>query len=165
MEHNRNKVELAGGKFKRMTRMGLRPGIAAIAFAFTFLSGQLSAQPTPLPEHVDTFLVTYCLDCHDKQSEKGGINLDFLEIDWADPHAPALWGKAWNMIESGDMPPEDKKQPSDDEVLAVIDWLGEALLEHDKPGGTILRRLSKDEYERSVSALLKLPFSVPITVL
>ncbi len=121
-----------------------------------------SAQVSELPEHVDTFLVNYCLDCHDEQSEKGGINLDFLEIDWTDPHAPALWGKAWNMIESGDMPPEDKKQPSDDEVLAVIDWLGEALLENDKPGGTILRRLSKDEYERSVSALLKQPFSVPI---
>ena len=119
------------------------------------------AQVSELPEHVDTFLVTYCLDCHDEQSEKGGINLDFLEIDWTDPHAAILWGKAWDMIEGADMPPEDEKQPSEDEVLAVIDWLGGALLENDRPGGTLLRRLSQEEYENSVSDLLKIPFSVP----
>lgn len=119
------------------------------------------AQVSELPEHVDTFLVTYCLDCHDEQSEKGDVNLDFLEIDWSDPHAAIVWGKAWDMIEAGDMPPEDEKQPSDDEVLAVIDWLGGALLENDKPGGTLLRRLSQEEYENSVSDLLKIPFSVP----
>ncbi|MEM1442382.1 MAG: DUF1587 domain-containing protein, partial [Verrucomicrobiota bacterium] len=119
------------------------------------------AQVSELPEHFDTFLVTYCLDCHDKQSEKGDINLDFLEIDWTEPQAAVLWGKAWNMIESGDMPPENKKQPSEEEVLAVVDWLGDELLENDKPGGTVIRRLSKEEYENSVSDLLKIPFSVP----
>ena len=119
------------------------------------------AQVSELPESVDTFLVTYCLDCHDAQSEKGDINLDFLEIDWSDPHAAVTWAKAWDMIESGDMPPQDEEQPADDERLALIDWLGGELLEHDKPGGTILRRLSKEEYENSVSDLLKISFSVP----
>lgn len=119
------------------------------------------AEPVALPEHVDSFLVEYCLDCHDEQSEKGGINLDFLEIDWSDPHAAVLWGKAWDMVEGGDMPPEEKKQPSEKEALAVIDWLGEKLLENDRPGGTVLRRLSREEYENSVSDLLKVPFSVP----
>ncbi|MEM7601076.1 MAG: DUF1592 domain-containing protein, partial [Verrucomicrobiota bacterium] len=114
-----------------------------------------------MPEHVDTFLVTYCLDCHDELSEKGGINLDFLEIDWTDSHSAVLWGKAWDMIESGDMPPENKKQPTEEEVLAMVNWLGSELLENDKPGGTILRRLSKEEYENSVSDLLKISFSVP----
>ncbi|MEM7601395.1 MAG: DUF1587 domain-containing protein, partial [Verrucomicrobiota bacterium] len=119
------------------------------------------AEPTRLPEHVDSFLVEYCLDCHDEQSEKGGINLDFLEIDWSDPHAAVLWGKAWDMLEGGDMPPEEKKQPSEKESLAVIGWLGEELLENDRPGGTVLRRLSQEEYENSVSDILKVPFSVP----
>lgn len=119
------------------------------------------SQVSELPEHVDTFLVTYCLDCHDEQSEKGDINLDFLEIDWAESHAAVLWGKAWNMIDSGDMPPENKKQPTDDEILAVVEWLGGELLKNDKPGGTVIRRLSKEEYENSVSDLLKIPFSVP----
>lgn len=134
-----------------------------VPFALAFLSGGLTtfAQVSELPEHVDTFLVSYCLDCHDEQSEKGGITLDFFEIDWSDPHAAALWGKAWDMIESGDMPPENKEQPSADEALAVVDWLGDTLLKNDEAGGTILRRLSKEEYENSVSDLLKIPFSVP----
>ena len=39
------------------------------------------------------------------------------------------------MIESGEMPLEKKKQPSDKEVHVVAKWLGQMLLENDKPGG------------------------------
>ena len=65
------------------------------------------------------------------------------------------------MLESGEMPPAKKKQPTETEKLATIKWLEQTLLENDKPGGTILRRLSKEEYEKSVSSLLKIPFTVP----
>ncbi|MEM8952598.1 MAG: DUF1587 domain-containing protein [Verrucomicrobiota bacterium] len=114
-----------------------------------------------LPDHVDAFLVNYCLDCHDELSEKGGINLDFLEIDWNDPHSTVRWGKALDMIEGGDMPPEKKKQPSKKEVREMVTWLGDRLLENDRPGGTVIRRLSKEEYENAVSDLLNISFSVP----
>ena len=85
---------------------------------FLVVSG-LSAKVSKLPAQVDTFLVQYCLDCHDKQTMKGDLNLDFLEIDWADPLAIKTWSKALKMIESGEMPPEKKKQPSDKEVHEV----------------------------------------------
>ena len=127
---------------------------------FLVVSG-LSAKVSKLPSQVDTFLVQYCLDCHDKQTMKGDLNLDFLEIDWADTLAIKTWSKALKMIESGEMPPEKKKQPSDKEVHVVAKWLGQMLLENDKPGGTVLRRLNKEEYEQSVSDLLKVPFAVP----
>lgn len=121
----------------------------------------VAAETTSIAKHVDTFLVEYCLDCHDADSEKGDINLDFLEIDWNDPHAAIVWAKAWDMLEGGEMPPEDKKQPSDEERAAVVSWLEGALLENDRPGGTVLRRLSREEYENSVSDVLKVPFTVP----
>ena len=57
------------------------------------------------------------------------------------------------------MPPAKKKQPTEAVKLATIKWLEQTLLENDKPGGTILRRLSKEEYEKSVSNLLKIPFT------
>lgn len=120
-----------------------------------------SAEVSKLPGQVDAFLVKYCLDCHDEQTRKGEVNLDHGRIDWADPRAAVTWSKALEMLESGEMPPENKKQPSGDEARAITDWLGRALLENDKPGGTILRRLSKQEYENSVSGLLKIPFTVP----
>ncbi|MGY8643807.1 MAG: DUF1592 domain-containing protein [Verrucomicrobiales bacterium] len=132
------------------------------ALIFSALNGvSATAETTAVAEHVDSFLVKYCLDCHDADSEKGDINLDFLKIDWSDPHAAKVWGKAWDMLESGSMPPEDKAQPSAEERAAVVAWLGAELLKHDRPGGTVLRRLSKEEYENSVSDVLKIPFEVP----
>ena len=121
----------------------------------------VSAEGTPLAEHVDRFLVSYCLDCHDADSEKGDINLDFTEIDWNDPHAAITWAKAWDMIAEGGMPPEEKDQPTQAERDAVAAWLETQLLENDKPGGTVIRRLSREEYENSVSDALKIAFKVP----
>ena len=110
---------------------------------------------------MDNFLGTYCLDCHDAETRKGEVSLDLLEIDWTDPHSAKIWGRVFEVIKSGEMPPEKKKQPSDMEIQEVSNWLSHVLLENDKPGGTVLRRLSKDEYEKSVSSLFKIPFTVP----
>ena len=60
------------------------------------------------------------------------------------------------MIESGEMPPEKKKQPSDKGGSGSMpSGLRQMLLENDKPGGTVLRRLNKEEYEKSVSRPLQ----------
>ena len=74
----------------------------AVPTITTIVSGcsASSAKLIKLPAQVDTFLVQYCLDCHDKQTMKGDLNLDFLEIDWADPLAIKTWSKALKMIES-----------------------------------------------------------------
>ena len=57
------------------------------------------------------------------------------------------------------MPPAKKKQPT--EAVKLANWLEQTLLENDKPGGTIVSRLSKEEYEKSVSNLPKIPFTAP----
>ncbi|MEM7147513.1 MAG: DUF1592 domain-containing protein [Verrucomicrobiota bacterium] len=119
------------------------------------------ANVTSVPEQVDQFLVEYCLDCHDEASEKGNINLDFIEIDWTDPHSAVRWTKALDILSAGDMPPEEKNQPSPKDRKAVVAWLKETLREHDRPGGTLLRRLNRTEYENTVSKVLGVPFSVP----
>ena len=131
----------------------------ALPFLISFTA--LLAKHTELPLQVDNFLGTYCLDCHDSETRKGEVSLDLLEIDWTDPHSAKIWGRVFEVIESGEMPPEKKKQPSGKEVQEVSNWLSHVLLENDKPGGTVLRRLSKDEYEKSVSSLFKIPFTVP----
>jgi len=131
----------------------------ALSFLISFTA--VLAKHSELPLQVDNFLGTYCLDCHDSETRKGEVSLDLLEIDWTDPHSAKIWGRVFEVIESGEMPPEKKKQPSDMEIQEVSNWLSHVLLENDKPGGTVLRRLSKDEYEKSVSSLFKIPFTVP----
>ena len=58
------------------------------------------AKVSELPEHTDDFLVTYCLDCHDEESRKGGINLELFEIDWTDPHWSAEGGESLAQLHS-----------------------------------------------------------------
>lgn len=114
-----------------------------------------------IPEFVDTFLVDYCLNCHDEIEEKGEINLDFVEIDWNDPHASTLWAKAHDMLEAGEMPPEKETQPSAAERQSIVSWLDETLSRNDPPGGTVLRRLNRQEYENTVSDVLGIRFKAP----
>ncbi|MDB4384445.1 DUF1592 domain-containing protein [Opitutaceae bacterium] len=116
---------------------------------------------TALPDHADKFLIEYCLNCHDEVEEKGGMNLDMMEIDWRDPHAATPWVLAYEMLESGEMPPKKKQQPSLEERHAMLGWLDEILTERDPPGGTVLRRLNRAEYENSVSDILGLKYKAP----
>lgn len=115
----------------------------------------------PLPDHADAFLIEYCLNCHDEEEQKGGMNLDMMEIDWRDPHAATPWILAYEMLESGEMPPKKKEQPSHEERHSMLQWLDEMLTERDPPGGTVLRRLNRSEYENSVSDILGLKFTAP----
>lgn len=115
----------------------------------------------PIPDFADRFLVDYCLNCHDEIELKGDLNLDFVEIDWSHSHASTLWGKAYEMLEKGDMPPKKKKQPSSAERQAMLGWLDASLSKHDPPGGTVLRRLNREEYENTVQEILGIPFTAP----
>jgi hypothetical protein len=114
----------------------------------------------PIPEAVDSFLVNYCLDCHDSNTEKGEINLDYLDIDWNAPHSVKLWNKVHDVLLGKEMPPENKSQPDEGQRTEVLAWLHKSLLKHDATGGTVLRRLNKEEYENSVSIALGIPFKV-----
>lgn len=113
-----------------------------------------------LPESVDSFLVNYCLDCHDADTQKGEIDLDLLEIDWSRPESIKLWNKVHEVLEATEMPPAKKTQPKPAERKAILAWLDEKLTEHDALGGTVLRRLNKMEYQNSVSKAIGAPFSV-----
>lgn len=121
----------------------------------------VSAAPTAVPDNVGDVLAQYCLDCHDANSKKGDINLEFTEIEWNDPDSAKHWVKVYDVLRGREMPPAKKKQPLVDERAAVVAWLEEVLLENDPPGGTVLRRLNREEYENTVRDVFQIPFDVP----
>jgi len=115
----------------------------------------------PIPEKPTDFLINYCLDCHDEATSKGEMNLDFLEIDWTQEKARHHWERVIKALEAGQMPPEDKDQPTAKELKAMIAWLDKSLTENSEPGGTVARRLNRDEYQRSVNVLFGKNFQLP----
>jgi len=110
---------------------------------------------------VQPFLDTYCIDCHGPEKQKGDRRYDTLANDFQNSDSIILWQDIADLMNLGDMPPEEKKQPSVAERQQVIDWItgrleiayAEAKSTNRK---TVLRRLNRDEYNRTVRDLLKL---------
>src|SRR5689334_4443188 len=89
---------------------------------------------------------TYCLRCHGDKKQKAGVRFDYAVKTPAVPSFRTLWSKAAAHIQSRDMPPEDAKQPSDEQRKLVLDWVaGIKVLSPKDPGEFVIRRLSKVE--------------------
>lgn len=56
-------------------------------------------------------IATYCLDCHDADAQKGGVNLDAILDDPAARH-PDIWERAVRQLMAGQMPPVGKDAPT-----------------------------------------------------
>ncbi len=134
--------------------------IAALPLS-TLANSEVETSSEPIPEVADSFLVDYCLNCHDEIECKGDLSLDFVEIDWSDHHAKSTWSKVHKMLKKGEMPPEKERQPTAAERQAMLSWLDATLSERDPPGGTVLRRLNREEYENTIRDALGIPFTAP----
>ena len=112
-----------------------------------------------LPEKHFDFLATYCLDCHDSLTEKGSINLEDLAFQITTIQEAELWQKVLNTMNSGEMPPEDKKQPEESEKADFLDALASTMVDarrslSDTGGEITMRRLNRREYQNSMASLL-----------
>ncbi|MCM8530421.1 MAG: heme-binding domain-containing protein, partial [Lentisphaeraceae bacterium] len=83
---------------------------------FSFLSSPLFAEISKIPTAQKKFLDRYCLDCHDQDTMKGDVSLDFSKIDWNSHESKELWEKVLEVTHEGTMPPKKKKkQPTQTE--------------------------------------------------
>ena len=109
-------------------------------------------------KHFD-FIENYCLDCHDSASEKGKVNLEEIPFKITNIREAELWQKVLNTLNSGEMPPEKKKQPEQREKADFLDALAKTMVEarrslSDSGGEITMRRLNRREYQNSIEALL-----------
>ena len=104
-----------------------------------------------------TAIRNHCLDCHDADSEKGGLNLDdILDRDIA--FHSDTWEKVVRQLEARQMPPVGKGSPSETEYQDTVSALVSKLdLLPVNPGRTdTLRRLNRTEYQNAIRDLLGL---------
>ncbi|MEM6279192.1 MAG: c-type cytochrome domain-containing protein, partial [Verrucomicrobiota bacterium] len=105
-----------------------------------------------MPEKHFMIFDKYCLDCHDSYTEEGSVNLEELSMTLTDDLETAeLWSKVLNTINSGEMPPKNKKQISDEEKTEFLRDLSEQMvlarsILTDSGGVIALRRLNRREY-------------------
>lgn len=124
-------------------------------------SVQAAAAAEPLPKAALTFFSDYCLDCHDRPSAKGEINLDFATTDWTKPDFARLMERVHQAISKGEMPPKKKPRPPQADSHALLAWLDDSLVRQVPPHRTTLRRLSRAEYARTIRKTLGVNFMLP----
>ncbi len=126
-------------------------------FACLLLAGGAQAA---LPE-IQPFLDAHCMDCHDADVKKGGLDLTSLSTDAADAAAHKKWVRVYDRVVSGEMPPEKRERPAAAEIKEFMAALGKDLsAKHEVQKGTVLRRLNRNEYQNTLNDLLGVRVSV-----
>lgn len=110
---------------------------------------------------IQPFLDQNCMDCHDAEMKKGGLDLAALPADSSDAAALKKWVRVFDRVAAGEMPPPKKKQPSQDAVQDFMAALGGDLVKKtNAQKGTVLRRLNRREYQNTINDLLGVRVSI-----
>ena len=112
-------------------------------------------------KHIFPTLSKYCLDCHDAETAKGDIDLESALSRRPLVRDRSLWENVAERIRNGDMPPKDKDRPHEKESLRLRKWISNEvdLFDYSQvraPGHVPARRLSREEYNRTIRDLVGL---------
>jgi len=119
--------------------------VSLLSLAFVAGAGETSKD---FENVVQPFLKQHCADCHGAEKRKGGIRYD--QLTGFRPEERHLWTLVHEKLSAGEMPPEERKQPSKEmkqQILATIEreqrgW---------RAGGT--RRLNRRELSAALQDL------------
>jgi hypothetical protein len=108
---------------------------------------------------VAAFLEGHCIECHDADVKKGGLDLTSLNFDKLDAASLKDWQHIFERVRDGEMPPKKKPQPEKNEKDLFLAALKQPLLEADTAdiaanGRVRSRRLTRVEYEHTLHDLL-----------
>jgi len=139
------------------------PAIHGVVFIAALL---LSAPPAPGGEAgtapMRTWLNQHCIECHDKDTKKGDLDLTALPTDYSDHVTFARWVKVHDRVRAGEMPPEKKARPPAGELDVTMTALEKDLAAADvarqkREGRSPVRRLNRVEFETTLRDLLGVP--------
>lgn len=120
----------------------------------TFLALMLGGVAAFATEH-SAFFAQHCEKCHSGSKPKGGFDLKSLTPDLTDNKARGHWLSVLEQLESGEMPPEEKPRPPEEELKAVTLWIQQQEeARRAKEGRVVMRRLNRAEYANTMRDLL-----------
>ncbi len=122
-------------------------------------------QQIHLPKESQPFLASYCFECHDSETREGGVDLEALALKITTVEQAEKWQKVLNVLNSGEMPPEDYEQPDNVEKADFLDNLAQTMVAarkalSDSGGNITMRRLNRREYLNTIEHLLGIKVDV-----
>lgn len=101
------------------------------------------------------FLEKHCVECHDADTQKGGLNLADIDYTLAGRAQTDLWTHIHDRVAQGEMPPAKKARPDPGEVERFLATVRTPLIAADRAQREVVqRRLNRVEYENTVHDLL-----------
>ena len=105
------------------------------------------------------FLGKHCTSCHGSEKQKADLTLHEFRDDLALLKKRKTWRRVFAMVEKGEMPPDDKPQPTAEERAAFLASAKAVFANYDAkakpdPGRVTIRRLNRSEYNNTLRHLL-----------
>ena len=144
---------------KRTPLLRLCPAL----FLLLFESHQSDAK-IKFEENIRPILERSCLKCHGGEKVKGEVDFSKIKTETDADSRFELWETVTEMIEEGEMPPEDNPQLSPEEKSMILDWHQERLRApiEPLPGNFRPRRLSGPEYRNTLRSLFGFDLEVAV---
>ena len=120
--------------------------------------------PATVPDR-HTLLKEYCQGCHGPEKQKGKFRVDELPLAIETLRDAERWQKVLNQMNSGEMPPEEEKQPPKELKADLLEDLANTMVSArrnfgDQKGVITMRRLNRREYKNTLRELLGVELNV-----
>lgn len=140
---------------------------SGLALLFVGVTGLAVGAGAAAPDFKGTalpFIKQYCLECHGEKTQKAGLDLSKSASEATLLKEHKLWKGILHQVNSGEMPPKKKPQPSPAELTAFNAAIEQTFTAAEKnapldPGRVTLRRLNRAEYNATVRDLLQVDFN------
>jgi hypothetical protein len=116
------------------------------------------ALATEFKRDVRPLLGRYCLNCHSSEKKEGELDLQQFASLPEVRRGTRVWIQVAEMLDNGEMPPQESEQPSVEQRKKLRGWVerylhAEALASAGDPGPVVLRRLTNAEYTWTIRDL------------
>jgi hypothetical protein len=136
-----------------------RAGRVTTPCALVLFAAAAAFAAAPVPAPLTSFLDRHCLECHDGDIQKGGLDLTALPFDLDDRDVFAKWQRVFERVHAGEMPPAKRERPVHADQERILKGLKHLLVKADAAdiaanGRVRGRRLTRVEYEYTLHDLL-----------
>ncbi len=147
---------------RSLNRMLFEVTAIAITYALTSApSANAETEKDAYQTLIRPYLAKYCFQCHGPDQQKADLRLDQLDPDMIHGSDMDMWQEVLDLTNVSEMPPEEVKQPSNQERQVLVDALTAELRQamearRSTGGRNILRRMTAYEYNNTLRDLLNL---------
>ena len=111
-----------------------------------------------------------CFGCHGNKRAKAELNLEAFAANPDFFRDGRTWEHVSKMLRHREMPPENKKQPTEDQRIMLIEFIEKELAKFDcsnpavpvNPGRVTLRRLNRSEYNNTIRDLFGVDYQLSL---